>query len=97
MRLPDDPPAGPRATVLGLIAFAYLFARLLSVNDITPLLRNHRFAWDSFLLAVSLSASWQIAFGPYVADYSRYLPSGVSPLRTFYAWAAARYWARRSR
>ncbi|MCD5363066.1 purine-cytosine permease family protein [Chromobacterium aquaticum] len=74
---------GRAATVLGLIAFAYLFARLLSVNDITPLLRNHRFAWDSFLLAVSLSASWQIAFGPYVADYSRYLPSGVSPLRTF--------------
>ena len=54
---------GRAAAVLGLIAFAYLFARLLSVNDITPLLR-HRFAWDSFLLAVSLSASWQIAFDP---------------------------------
>lgn len=74
---------GRVASVFGLVAFAYLFARLLSVNDIAPLLRNHRFAWDTFLLAVSLSASWQIAFGPYVADYSRYLPGATSPLRTF--------------
>ena len=31
------------------------------------------------------SASWQIAFGPYVADYSRYLPRQTSPVKTFIA------------
>ncbi|WP_372352172.1 hypothetical protein [Streptomyces sp. KL116D] len=37
-----------------------------------------------FLLAVSLSASWQLAFGPYVADYSRYLPRSTSARATFW-------------
>ncbi|MCO7516511.1 cytosine permease [Pseudomonas guariconensis] len=76
---------GRVASVLGLVAFAYLFVRLLSVSDIVTLLDNRHFSWSTFLLAISLSASWQIAFGPYVADYSRYLPSATSPLRTFLA------------
>lgn len=76
---------GRVASVLGVVAFAYLFVRLLSINDIATLLENRHFSWNTFLLAVSLSASWQIAFGPYVADYSRYLPSTTSPLRTFLA------------
>ncbi len=76
---------GRVASVLGVVAFAYLFVRLLSINDIATLLENRHFSWNTFLLAVSLSASWQIAFGPYVADYSRYLPSATSPLRTFLA------------
>jgi NCS1 family nucleobase:cation symporter-1 len=49
------------------------------------LLDNRHFGWSTFLLAVSLSASWQIAFGPYVADYSRYLPSNTSSWKTFTA------------
>lgn len=36
-----------------------------------------------FLLAISLSSSWQIAFCPYVSDYSRYLPRDVSAAKTF--------------
>ncbi|WP_374443024.1 purine-cytosine permease family protein [Pseudomonas panipatensis] len=76
---------GKAASVIGMLAFAYLFVRLLSMNDIGALLDNRHFAWSSFLLAVSLSASWQIAFGPYVADYSRYLPSDTSSLKTFFA------------
>lgn len=76
---------GRVASVLGVIAFAYLFTRLLTLNDIGPLLDNRHFSWSTFLLAVSLSASWQIAFGPYVADYSRYLPSRTSSWKTFAA------------
>ncbi len=34
---------------------------------------------------MSLSASWQIAFGPYVADYSRYLPRAIRGSRVFAA------------
>lgn len=76
---------GKVASVLGIIAFAYLFTRLMTLHDIGLLLENRHFSWGSFLLAVSLSASWQIAFGPYVADYSRYLPSATSSWKTFAA------------
>ncbi|WP_249678286.1 purine-cytosine permease family protein [Pseudomonas abieticivorans] len=76
---------GRVASVLGVIAFMYLFYKLLAGNDIGALLGNKHFSLSSFLLAISLSASWQIAFGPYVADYSRYLPSKTSVPGTFWA------------
>jgi NCS1 family nucleobase:cation symporter-1 len=37
----------------------------------------------SFLLMLSIAASWQITFAPYVSDYTRYLPSTISTRRTF--------------
>jgi len=37
----------------------------------------------SFLLMLSIAASWQITFAPYVSDYSRYLPATTSTTRTF--------------
>ncbi len=76
---------GRIASVIGVIAFVYLFSRLMSQSDVGALLQIRHFSWSSFLLAVSLAASWQIAFGPYVADYSRYLPSSTSSLKTFLA------------
>ncbi|MDP3815511.1 cytosine permease [Pseudomonas sp.] len=76
---------GRIASVLGVIAFFYLFSRLMVLTDIGALLQIRHFSWASFLLAVSLAASWQIAYGPYVADYSRYLPSSTSSWKTFLA------------
>ncbi|KMQ57865.1 sulfonate ABC transporter substrate-binding protein [Pseudomonas aeruginosa] len=76
---------GRIASVLGIIAFVYLFSRLMLLSDIGDLLAIRHFSWASFLLAVSLAASWQIAFGPYVADYSRYLPASTSSWKTFLA------------
>ncbi|RKP47589.1 cytosine permease [Trinickia fusca] len=76
---------GRVTSVVGVLAFAYLFARLLSGHDIGALLADRHFSLANFLLAISLSASWQIAYGPYVADYSRYLPRTVSASRTFWA------------
>ncbi|MNM60580.1 cytosine permease [compost metagenome] len=76
---------GRIASVLGIIAFVYLFSRIMVISDISELLQNRHFSWTTFLLAVSLSASWQISFGPYVADYSRYLPSRTSSFKTFLA------------
>lgn len=38
-----------------------------------------------FLATVSLAALWQIAFAPYVSDYSRYLPADVGVRATFNA------------
>jgi NCS1 family nucleobase:cation symporter-1 len=37
-----------------------------------------------FLLAVSIVATWQLAYAPYVADYSRYLPVTTSTAQTFW-------------
>mgnify|MGYP002757996225 FL=1 len=76
---------GRLASALGVLAFVYLFYKLLAGNDIGALLANKHFSISSFLLAISLSASWQIAFGPYVADYSRYLPNNTSATHTFWA------------
>jgi len=76
---------GRVASVLGLIAFVYLFSRVIALGDVGQLLQIRHFSWTSFLLAVSLAASWQIAYGPYVADYSRYLPSRTSSFKTFLA------------
>lgn len=76
---------GRIASVIGVLAFCYMFAQLFAHHDIGALLANRHFTIASFLLSMSLSASWQIAFGPYVADYSRYLPRSTSPAKTFLA------------
>jgi nucleobase:cation symporter-1, NCS1 family len=65
---------GRVSSVVGVAAFIYMFSRLLASHDLASLLDVRHFSLNQFLLAMSLSASWQIAYGPYVADYSRYLP-----------------------
>ncbi|MFC7309922.1 purine-cytosine permease family protein [Streptomyces monticola] len=75
---------GRAASVICALAFVYLGARLLERADLSALLADAHFDLPMFLLAVSLSASWQLAFGPYVADYSRYLPRTTSGRATFW-------------
>lgn len=75
---------GRVASVVCALAFVYLGIRLLDRVDLSALLGDARFDLPMFLLAVSLSASWQLAFGPYVADYSRYLPRTTSGRATFW-------------
>ncbi len=76
---------GKAASVIGVITFFYLFFRLFYMNDVSVLLENRHFDWTHFLLAMSLSASWQIAFYSYVADYSRYLPTKTPTIKAFMA------------
>jgi NCS1 family nucleobase:cation symporter-1 len=76
---------GRLATLIGALAFGYLFLRLLGNAEAGALLANRHFDLAKFLLAMSLSASWQIAYGPYVADYSRYLPSATPTWKVFTA------------
>jgi nucleobase:cation symporter-1, NCS1 family len=76
---------GRLASVVGVVAFLYMFSRLFAAHPIAALLANRHFSLSQFLLAMSLSASWQIAYGPYVADYSRYLPRATSFARVFTA------------
>jgi purine-cytosine permease-like protein len=44
-----------------------------------------QFTFAGWLATVSLGALWQIAFAPYVSDYSRYLPRNVGVGPTFAA------------
>lgn len=76
---------GKVASIIGLIAFVIILTQILTHSNISELIAVQKFSWSSFLLAISLSASWQISFGPYVADYSRYLPSNTSSSRVFLA------------
>jgi NCS1 family nucleobase:cation symporter-1 len=76
---------GRLATVFGVLGFTYLGIRLLVTEDVGALLGAKPFDWVTFLLAMSLGAGWQLTFGPYVADYSRYLPSDTPERTTFLA------------
>ncbi|MFI1204753.1 purine-cytosine permease family protein [Streptomyces sp. NPDC020883] len=75
---------GKIAGLVCALAFVHLGIRLLQRADLAVLLHDRGFGLPVFLLAVSLSASWQLAFGPYVADYSRYLPRHTSTRATFW-------------
>jgi NCS1 family nucleobase:cation symporter-1 len=76
---------GRIASIVGVAAFVYMFSRLFATHEISELLAQRYFSPSKFLLAMSLSASWQIAYGPYVADYSRYLPRDTSVAGVFTA------------
>jgi len=41
--------------------------------------------FKTFLLVMSIYATWQISYAPYVADYSRYLPTNTKMSHTFWA------------
>ena len=75
---------GRIATVVGVVGFAWLTIRLFTTYDVGSLLGAGGFDVVTFLLAVSLGAGWQLTFGPYVADYSRYLPEDTPTSRTFW-------------
>lgn len=76
---------GRIATVVGVLGFTYRGIRLFTSQDVGALLGSGGFEFPTFLLAISLSAGWQLTYGPYVADYSRYLPSSTPARSTFMA------------
>jgi NCS1 family nucleobase:cation symporter-1 len=76
---------GRIATVVGIIGFTYLLVRLLSEYGLSSLVGQRPFDAATFVLAISLGAGWQLTFGPYVADYSRYLPRETPERTTFTA------------
>jgi NCS1 family nucleobase:cation symporter-1 len=71
-------------SVVAAIVFAVLTWRLFAVTDVGA-------AWvfgvphfGPFLLVLSIAATWQITYAPYVADYSRYLPVQTSIAAAFW-------------
>lgn len=51
-------------------------------------LQRNAFNWIGFMGSVSTAALWQIAYAPYVSDYSRYMPRDTGTRPAF--WAS--YW-----
>ncbi|HWJ35159.1 MAG TPA: cytosine permease [Steroidobacteraceae bacterium] len=51
-------------------------------------LERNEFNWTGFLGTLSAGALWQIAYAPYVSDYSRYMPADTGSRPAF--WAS--YW-----
>ncbi|MEU6708672.1 purine-cytosine permease family protein [Streptomyces wuyuanensis] len=77
--------AGRVATVVGVLGLGYLMVRVFTQYDVGAHVGNRGFEVATFLLAVGLAAGWQLTFGPYVADYSRYLPRSTSRRATFWS------------
>ena len=46
-------------------------------------LHRNAFNWPGFLGAISTAALWQIAYAPYVSDYSRYMPHDTNAKPAF--------------
>ncbi len=62
------------------LTFVYLFSRVIAVK--CEYAADPAFCVGAVLLAVSLAASWQIAYGPYVADYSATCPDRRRPVKS---------------
>lgn len=76
---------GRIGSVVGIIGLGYLAVQLFSQHDFSVQIATSEFDLTKFLLAASLSAGWQLTYGPYVADYSRYLPQDTPESHTFWA------------
>ncbi|NHN57033.1 cytosine permease [Calidifontibacter sp. DB0510] len=76
---------GRVASIVGALGFGWVTLKIFTDHDGVGLLSHPSFEIVPFLLAISLGAGWQLTFGPYVADYSRYLPADTSAERTFHA------------
>ena len=75
---------GKIASVVGIVGWMYLAYQLFHQYDVAAAFGQKPFSVATLLLAISLSAGWQLTFAPYVADYSRYLPSNTTVASTFW-------------
>lgn len=74
-------------SILAGIAFLWVTGRALFLPGLSGVATGP-VSTGAFLLVVSISATWQITYAPYVADYSRYLPESTS-VRSAFWWTYA--------
>lgn len=84
---------GKILAVVSALLFLWVFVLLRHPAAPTPSLGAAvgQFTAAAFLLTVTQAAAWSLSFGPYVADYSRYLPASVSAKSTFWCTAAGNF------
>ena len=68
----------------GFAMLAYITIQIFRDFDVPALFNSPQFNLPMFLLAMSLSAGWQLTYSPYVADYTRFLPEDTSRTKIFW-------------
>jgi NCS1 family nucleobase:cation symporter-1 len=80
------------ATYVAVAALALTFGWIIWVHGLpADFLSRNSLSLSGFLSTVSTAALWQIAYAPYVSDYSRYLPADTGARTAFWAsfWGCA--------
>ncbi|MFJ5958794.1 purine-cytosine permease family protein [Paenarthrobacter sp. NPDC092416] len=68
------------------LALLLAFVWILVVHGLpASFLEQGNFNWVGFMGTISVSALWQLAYAPYVSDYSRYMPQGTGSAPAFWA------------
>ena len=68
------------------LALLLAFGWILVVHGLpASFLEQGNFNWVGFMGTISVSALWQLAYAPYVSDYSRYMPQGTGSSPAFWA------------
>lgn len=70
-----------------VIAVVVITAMVMLLLHPTATLSNPDagFSVDGFFGMLAIGVVWQLAYAPYVSDYSRYLPKGTGPKQAFWA------------
>jgi NCS1 family nucleobase:cation symporter-1 len=76
-------------SVISGLVLVLAFVWIIGVHGLpADFLGKNAFSWSGFLDAISVAALWQIAYAPYVSDYTRYMPADTGVKPAF--WAS--YW-----
>jgi NCS1 family nucleobase:cation symporter-1 len=73
-------------SIIAFIAFLFLTYRMFAAYDVGAAWHGGAASPGTFLLILSIAATWQITYAPYVADYSRYLPEDT-PIAAAFWWS----------
>ncbi|MFT4082778.1 MAG: cytosine permease [Nocardioides sp.] len=77
--------AGALSLLAGLALLAAFFMLFVVVGMPSGALGSGSFSWAGFMGTISLAALWQIAYAPYVSDYTRYMPRDTGVRAAFWA------------
>jgi NCS1 family nucleobase:cation symporter-1 len=73
-------------TYVSGLALVVSFVWIIFVHGIPAKFASEgSFTWAGFMGVVAVAALWQIAYAPYVSDYSRYMPKGTGSRTAFWA------------
>ncbi|WP_199255078.1 purine-cytosine permease family protein [Mycolicibacterium mengxianglii] len=72
-------------SVVAGVALVVAFVWMIGVNGV-PAATWHSggFTWAGFMATLSVAALWQIAYAPYVSDYTRYMPRDTGQRAAFW-------------
>ncbi|MGE8061206.1 purine-cytosine permease family protein [Pseudomonas sp. NPDC089547] len=78
---------GAWMSLLSSVVFGTALVLILARASTTGVFQSDAggFSMPIFNLVIAQAASWTLGYGPYVADYSRYLPADVDTRHTFWS------------